>query len=75
MCFLHICNREGSLILNGCHLVDYKVIFAWKTTYIMKAGHLKTQSKQVDRSYNHWNNKQGFYQNIITNPPNGDDSK
>ena len=43
-------------------------------TYIMKAGYLNAQSKQVDWSYNHWNN-QGSYKNIIMNLPNGGNSK
>ena len=41
--------------------------------YIMKAGYLNTQSKQVERSLKQ--HRQGFYKNIITNLPNGDNSK
>ena len=44
----------------------------------MKAGHLNTQSKQVSSGLNLQSlkqYKQGFYKNIITNLPNGEDSK
>ena len=46
-------HREGSP-LESSPFGRLWVLF-W-TTYIMKAGHLNTQSKQVDWSYNHWNN-------------------